>query len=406
VRVRRLAVGTAVAFAVTVPASAAGDAFEPTRFDDPPPNGCKSANCSLREAAIAANKSPEESTIRLGSGTYRLEQVGDGTTGGDVDVINSSARVLGEGVGRTQVSGESFTRVFEVGVGQRIGRPEFLLRGMTVTDGFSAEDGGGLLIGFSDTSLNRMAFRSSQALRGGGVAARGAQFDVKNSTFAGNIASYGGGLFLPAASNPTEGVVRASTFSGNEAGSGGGLSMDGLNSPGLDQEPELRVVNTTFAGNRASNAGGGVSVLNGAAVALDNSTVALNKAQFSDGTGGAGGGISQSGTATFEFADSLLAANSIGSGGSHPQCFGTFTPGDGANLLANMNDDPCSIFGIVVPDAMIGPLAKNGGPTKTVKLLAGSPAIGLAETCPAKDQRGKPRPDMDCDTGAFERKGP
>jgi hypothetical protein len=41
-----------------------------------------------------------------------------------------------------------------------------------------------------------------------------------------------------------------------------------------------------------------------------------------------------------------------------------------------------------------------------VKLLPGSPAIGLVGGCPPKDQRGKPRPETGCDSGAFERKGP
>ncbi|MFN7952699.1 MAG: thrombospondin type 3 repeat-containing protein [bacterium] len=64
-----------------------------------------------------------------------------------------------------------------------------------------------------------------------------------------------------------------------------------------------------------------------------------------------------------------------------------------------------------VADLRLGPLAYNGGPTMTHALLTGSPAIdaGGAESCPATDQRGKPRPiDGDgmngaqCDSGAFE----
>lgn len=396
---------TCVAALLLLSAAPAGaDTFAPTRFDDPTPNGCKPKNCSLREAAIAANKSGEATTIRLGAGTYRLGQTGDDATGGDVDLINSSATVLGEGVGRTRVSGDSFTRIFEVGVGRRIGRPTFRLRGMTLVDGFSGEDGGGVLIGFSKTVLRGLAVRSSQALRGGGVAAAGATFTIKDSTFTGNVASYGGGLFLPAAFNPTEGVVRGSTFSGNDSGSGGGISMDGLNTPGAEQEPELRVVNSTLAGNHASNTGGGVSTLNGALLALDNSTVAYNEASL-QGSSGNGGGIRQLGTSAIDVGDSVVAANTVGSGGSGPQCAGSLEPNSG-NLFQTPPDSACSYFGTNTADALIGPLADNGGPTKTVKLLTGSPAIVLAESCPAKDQRGKPRPDLDCDAGAFERKGP
>ena len=57
-------------------------------------------------------------------------------------------------------------------------------------------------------------------------------------------------------------------------------------------------------------------------------------------------------------------------------------------------------------DALIGPLADNGGPTWTHALQPASPAIDAADdaACPATDQRGVARPQgADCDVGAFER---
>jgi hypothetical protein len=69
----------------------------------------------------------------------------------------------------------------------------------------------------------------------------------------------------------------------------------------------------------------------------------------------------------------------------------------------------------------LAPLADNGGPTQTMALLSGSPAIanGDAGTCaltsihdagggidpgPAgQDQRGEPRPTKACDIGAYQR---
>jgi hypothetical protein len=54
-------------------------------------------------------------------------------------------------------------------------------------------------------------------------------------------------------------------------------------------------------------------------------------------------------------------------------------------------------------------LANDGGPTRTLALLTGSPAINaipIAECVVAKDQRGVKRPHPaggKCDIGAYER---
>ncbi|MBE0540074.1 MAG: hypothetical protein IH623_01625, partial [Verrucomicrobia bacterium] len=56
-------------------------------------------------------------------------------------------------------------------------------------------------------------------------------------------------------------------------------------------------------------------------------------------------------------------------------------------------------------DPKLGPLANNCGPTLTMALLPGSPAIDAGDTvsAPATDQRGVPRPyGLTADIGAFE----
>ena len=54
-------------------------------------------------------------------------------------------------------------------------------------------------------------------------------------------------------------------------------------------------------------------------------------------------------------------------------------------------------------DPQLGPLADNGGPTDTIALMAGSPAIDAGAACPATDQRGLTRAQgTTCDAGAFE----
>ncbi|NLM72391.1 MAG: hypothetical protein GX181_10605 [Synergistaceae bacterium] len=60
---------------------------------------------------------------------------------------------------------------------------------------------------------------------------------------------------------------------------------------------------------------------------------------------------------------------------------------------------------IIDEDPKLGELADNIGPTKTMALLAGSPAIdaGTSEGAPATDQRGVKRPQgSGIDIGAYE----
>src|SRR5262249_53414149 len=64
----------------------------------------------------------------------------------------------------------------------------------------------------------------------------------------------------------------------------------------------------------------------------------------------------------------------------------------------------------IVADPKLGPLAENGGLTRTMSLSADSPAINAAADCRdftsvvAADQRGVPRPQgLQCDIGAYER---
>jgi predicted outer membrane repeat protein len=110
-----------------------------------------------------------------------------------------------------------------------------------------------------------------------------------------------------------------------------------------------------------------------------------------------GGGIYSGGNATL--------TNTIVSDNGVDNCGGSVSS-SGYNLT---DDDSCGFTApgdLVVADAMLGPLADNGGPTETHALLAGSPAIDAGSPdCPppATDQRGVARPQgAACDIGAFE----
>jgi hypothetical protein len=111
--------------------------------------------------------------------------------------------------------------------------------------------------------------------------------------------------------------------------------------------------------------------------------------------GVAGGGGVTGGT----LLNTLLASNTPSA-----NCYDGVT--DAGNNLSS--DASCSFIGpgsLNNTDPKLGPLANNGGPTLTMALLSGSPAIDAGHTslAPATDQRGVPRPfSLAADIGAFE----
>ena len=137
------------------------------------------------------------------------------------------------------------------------------------------------------------------------------------------------------------------------------------------------MTNSTFAGNIAP-AGTASGILVATFGAPANATLTNNVIQ---GVGGA-------------------FACAIEGGGA-----ATITSG-GSNVIGDGSCNPNGTTDQANTDALLEPLADNGGPTLTHALGAGSPAIDAADAaaCPATDQRGVLRPQgAACDVGAFER---
>lgn len=152
----------------------------------------------------------------------------------------------------------------------------------------------------------------------------------------------------------------------------------------------VALINSTVSGNTSADASTfDWAAVMGDTVTLINSTVAYNAG------GGVGADIS---------AGHVILLNSILSNNGGENCTGsapaTAITREGANIS---DDDTCGgPTQIMIGDPEIGPLADNGGPTKTHALLASSPAINAGTSCSVTvDQRYTPR-DAKCDIGAFE----
>jgi hypothetical protein len=229
-------------------------------------------------------------------------------------------------------------------------------------------------------------------ISGGGVeqvmqVAAGATLNLNNLMIADGVSGRGGGIF-----NSGTLIVTNITFSGNSAVGGGAIENVGT----------LTVTNSTFSKNSATDgSGGGISNLG--TLTVTNSTFSGN------GAADIGGAIENLKGAISSVKNTILAASTGGN------CAGTIT-----DAGFNISDDNACAFSATGSRNSTNPeldpagLADNGGPTQTIALLVGSPAIDAiplalctdqAGTPLTTDQRGFARPDAGenaCDIGAYE----
>jgi CSLREA domain-containing protein len=231
---------------------------------------------------------------------------------------------------------------------------------------------------------------------------------ITNSTFSGNGASGPGAI-----NNFGTLTITNSTFSGNGSEFVGAIFNHGT----------LAITNSTFYGNVGSFTVGAIWNNDGGIVTVTNSTFSNNMSNGQFGTRVFSGAIfNESGSAIIKntiFAASTNFSPTMPSNGSPiSNCQGTLTDA-GYNIsddnscgfartgTANNGDD-------VNPTLSSDGLTNNGGPTQTIALFGGSPAIDAIPVADCTDQNGKrlktdqrgfPRPDAGesvCDIGAFE----
>ncbi|QJW98370.1 right-handed parallel beta-helix repeat-containing protein [Frigoriglobus tundricola] len=281
-----------------------------------------------------------------------------------------TGRLTIDGAGAIALDGQADVPVLSIDTGATVS-----LAGLRVSNGGGIRNSGTLSVTNSTIDHNTQG-------AGGGIFSEGT-LSVTNSTIDHNTAQGGGGIF-------SEGTlsVTNSTIDHNTAPNGGGIFNVGA----------LTVTNSTIADNTAQ-AGGGISNSIGNEAIL-NSTISGNSASDQ------GGGIFSE-LSTLVLHDTIVAGNSAPNGGpdvdgliSGSVAVGGTTFTEGHNLIGNGSlSSGWAATDLVGANATIdpklGPLQNNGGPTLTMALLPGSPALDAggpdATGLPQTDQRGAAR---------------
>jgi len=270
--------------------------------------------------------------------------------------------------------------------------------------------GGGAIINNSGTLLiDSSTFSQNHAGVGGGVFNVFGKGTITNSTFSGNYADTSAGYAGGGIANGGSGTltVAGCTLTGNSAGTptiqGGGGGI-------FNQDSTLTLTNSTLYGNTAYRGGGIENHYSVAATVLtvSNTTISGNSATQGGGVANDAMGIPPT-AGTLNALDTIFAGNTattspdvsgvIASQGHNLIGIGAGASGYAATDLVGTLTTPIN------PN--LGPLQNNGGPTQTMALLPGSPAINAGDNtgAPQYDQRGAGYPRIvggTIDIGAFE----
>lgn len=181
-------------------------------------------------------------------------------------------------------------------------------------------------------------------------------------------------------------------------------TISGCTGPGIWTigTPSFIVQNSTISGNDGGSATGGLQN-DGAVVQISFSTITGN-------SGTIYGGVYRT-TGTLTIIGSIIAGNTGTGASADLDANGSMTIQNSVvgiqdpDALAVNGSNGNQVGSTATPlDALLGPLAMNGGPTPTHALLTNSPAIntGGAVGAPTTDQRNAPRDQGIADAGSYE----
>jgi hypothetical protein len=284
-------------------------------------------------------------------------------------------------------------------------------------DGGGIRSAGVLTLAHCTISANQADGTELVGGRGGGVLNDSGTMTITRCIISNNSAQYtvgssgdcafgaGGGIMNYSGGSLT---ITYSTISGNSCSVDDGFGFCGstVAGGGIRNSGSMTVTNCTISGNSIGGGsfvtayGGGIS--NSGNLQITSSTIGYNSA--SADYEAFGGGIYGSGPTGSN--SSIIALNSAPTG---PDFTGGELQSMGYNIIGNNADaaissqptDQTGTPGSPI-DPLLGPLHNNGGPTLTMALLAGSPAINRGDpNALPYDQRGYARLGIP-DVGAFE----
>jgi len=415
---RRSFFGGALAL-LCITTSATAATFTVTRFDDPPPGACQPDDCSLREAAIAANANTVADIIVLQAGTYLLTipaGANDEATG-DIDFTADDIVTI-RGVNRLQttIRAQNGDRVFEA-------------RAARFTD---------------------LGITGGSAANGAGVYAPdvvGVFFD-RVRIFDNAASGFGGGLWLGTSSTtPVSATMTATAIFNNTANNGSAVFCGGANLLCRFRFADIYLNNANFQAavnvlnanllsfeyssinnNQSDSWPGGINIGQTPA-SFTNTTISGNNADVTVG-GSGGGAVSVAGDFPFSARHLTMTGNTSSSG---PDGI-NFSNGVSASFRASILDDDCAFASGAATDTAIATIETgntcglSGGEDVAINVSSQSLALGFLEdnggwgpshalgnnslargfvppddcTFPLRDQRQAVRYPGLCDAGAYQ----
>lgn len=274
-------------------------------------------DCSLREAIQAANTNSAVDACLAGDAlitdTITFEVTGIITLTSQLEVtVGGPVEINGGEV--ITISGGDSVRIFLVNKDV-----ELVLDGLTLSNGFSSGDGGGIY-NQGRLVLTRVSMSSNHTIQWGGGIYNDGWLTVIGSTFTKNKADIGGGCIWHVDLNQIYTLeISGSSFTNNSALNGGGCIafIDGflftnnttsnpkdLISQGTNAlVPMVSIINSNISNNTGTG-GGGITCLTGTASIID-TVVTGNNA-----TSGTGGGFNIGGWCVVNIRGSTISNNS------------------------------------------------------------------------------------------------